>query len=76
MGKQKPPPLPTSFSLEIFPNTGISPQNFLTFKFKLFITLLYVRIPYTDRVPIGQGKLENLETCLNSKKLKEKLKVS
>ena len=63
MGEQKGPP--TSFSLVTSTNVGISPQNFLTFNFNLFATL----VKNFKAIHSASPKLLNLNQAQPSKKL-------
>ena len=61
-GKNPPPPPPNSFSHVTFTNVGLSLQNFLSFSFDPFSTLVY------KFVPGASPKLLNLNKDHPSKK--------
>ena len=58
-------PRPTSFSSVTSANVGVNPQNFLTFCFNLFVTLLW----NFKFVPSASPKLFNLNHDYPSKKV-------
>ena len=63
-GAKEPPPPTTSFSSVTSTNVGFDPQNFLTFSFNLFATL----VQNLKFVPSASSKLLNLDHNHPSKK--------
>ena len=64
VGAKMPSPPPTSFSSVISTNAGFGPQNFLTFSFNPFATL----VQNFKFVPSASPKLFNLKQDHPSKK--------